>query len=126
MVMDRLPKKMIEMVEESLKEGEAIKAVVEGRTGEAVIVTDQRVLTINEGTILQPFEREEITGVKLSRRTRVGRFELLVKDPEKYMVDKEKDCIFSPDLSRNIVNFPYMKFPAFQAVEKEINALIGE
>lgn len=126
-VMDKLPRRMQELVDENVRQGEEITAIAEGRTGEAVIVTDQRVFTVNEGEILQAFDKEEITGVKLSRRVRVGRFELFLENPEKYIVEKSQDdCIFSPDLSRNVVNFPYIKFPAFQLVEKQINALIGK
>ncbi len=125
-VMDKLPQNMKDLVSEVIEQGEEITAMAEGRTGEAVIITDRRVCTINEGKILQSFAKEVIKGVKLSRRNRVGRFELFVDNPEKYTVEKNKDdCIFSPDLSRNVVNFPYIKFPVFQIVEKQINALIG-
>ena len=126
-VMDNLTTSMQKLVDDNLKESEEIKAIAEGRSGEAVVVTSQRVFTINEGSILQAFDREEVTGVKLSRVNRVGRFELIVKDPEKYIVHKNKDdCIFSPDLSRNLVNFPYIKFPAFEAVRDQVKALISK
>ena len=126
-VIDILPRDMKDIVEENIFPDEDIRVIVQGKTGEAVIVTDRRVCTINGGEVFQPFEKEIIKGVALSRRNRVGRFELFVDDPENYTAEaKEDDCQFAPDLSKNVVNFPYSKFPQFTAAEKHINALIGK
>ncbi|UNC90993.1 hypothetical protein [Candidatus Contubernalis alkaliaceticus] len=126
-VVDYIPQYMKDMINEHIGENEDIKAIVKGRSGEAVIVTNQKVCTINNGEIFQPFEKDEIKGVKLSRKNRVGRFELLVENPEKYIVKLEEgQCKYGPDLSKNIVNFPYSKFPMFNVVEKHINVMIGK
>lgn len=126
-VVDYLPPYMKDIIDENIGEEEDIKAIVKGKSGEAVIVTDKRVCTINNGEMFQPFEKEIIKGVKLSRKNRVGRFELLVENPEQYIEKrKEEDCKYGPDLSKNIVNFPYSKFPMFKVVEKHINVLIGK
>ncbi|GEM_PF-2037085 len=126
-VVDFLPEKMRKIIDENVNPDEDIKAVVKGIKGEAVAVTDQGVHIIKEEREHYLFPYDKINRIRVSRANRVGRFELFVEDENKYKVEKDSDdCSYGPDKSKNVVNFPYSKFPMFQVAKRYVRKYTGD
>ncbi|RQD77546.1 MAG: hypothetical protein D5R97_02095 [Candidatus Syntrophonatronum acetioxidans] len=127
-VVDFLPEKMRRIIDENVETDEDIKAVVKGIKGEAVAVTDKGVHIIKEEKEHYLFPYDKINRVRVSRANRVGRFELFVEEQDEYNVKKDPhdSSYYGPDKSKNVVNFPYSKFPMFQVAKRYVRKFTGD
>lgn len=119
-VIDVLPKKMREAIDENIRVSEDIKVAIKGINTEAVVVTDEGVYIIKDKTECNYHPYNLIESAKTSRKFRRGRFELFVEGLEEEEASGTEGMEFGPDPAKNVVNFPWSKVPQFKKAVKAI------
>lgn len=121
-IIDYIPTNTREIIDVNVRMHEDIKAALKGVKGEALVVTDGGVYVIKEGRECHYYPYKNITGSKVSRKYRRGRFEVFLEgiDMEDDKGDGDGQQLFGPDPAKNVVNFPWSKVALYRQADKII------